>query len=245
MRKLWILAVAAALVGCQAPRKDPAAEEAKQKANQTGSQVEVAEKTPPPPPVPDDLKKDAFEYYGLGNTKPIKMSLVFSNSTQKMEGEQIVRQVEAKDGVPRFRMERTGGLSSLPVATLQVRPDGLYVESLEGGEVPKPVLELPNGLVPGKKWSTNSEFKLQGRSIKDKSTYEVRGVKKLKTPAGEFDALLIEGSGDLVEDGQKSKAKLRSWYVKGLGALKMEIERVIPGQKEPIRITVEAVSVGE
>lgn len=245
MRRLWILAIVAALAGCQAAKKDAATEAAKQQANQTGGQVDVAKQTPPPAPVPDTLKKDAFEYYGLGNDKPIRMSLVFSNSTQKLEGEQTIKPIEAKNGEPRFRVERTGGLSSLPGATLVLRPDGLYVESLDNGEVPKPVLELPNDLTPGRKWSTNSEFKLQGRQMKDNSTYVVRRVEKVKTPAGQFDALLIEGSGELVEDGQKSKAKMRSWYVKGLGSVKMEIERLVAGQKEPVKVTVEAVSIGK
>ncbi len=245
MRTLWILAIVVALAGCQAAKKDAATEAAKRQANQTGAQVDVAQQAPPPPPVPDDLKKDAYEYYGLGNDKPIRMSLVFSNSTQKLEGEQTIKPIEAKDGQPRFRVERTGGLASLPGATLVLKPDGLYVESLDNGEVPKPVLELPNGLTPGKRWSTSSEFKLQGRQMKDNSTYVVREVRKIKTPAGEFEALLIEGSGELVEDGQKSKAKMRSWYVKGIGSVKMEIERVLAGQKEPVKVTVEAVSIGD
>ncbi|MCX7799967.1 MAG: hypothetical protein N2109_06440 [Fimbriimonadales bacterium] len=245
MRKLWILAIVAALAGCQT--KDAKAPEtaAREQANQTGAQAKVEEKAPPPPPVPDELKKDAFEYYGLGNSKPIKMSMVFSNSTQKLEGEVVVRQVESKDGAPRFRVERTGGLASLPGATLLLRSDGLYVEALDNGEVPKPVLELPNGLAPGKRWTTSNEFTLQGRKLKDNSTYVVRRVEKVKVPAGEFEALLIEGQGELIEDGQKSTAKMRSWYVKGLGSVKMEVERKVSGQKDPVKVTVEAVSVGQ
>jgi hypothetical protein len=245
MRNLWILTIVLALAGCQPKAAKAPEASAQEQANQTGTQVKVEEKTPPPPPVPDELKKDAYEYYGLANSKPIKMSLVFSNSTQKLEGDQVIRQVESKDGVPRFRVERTGGLASLPGATLILKPDGLYVESLDQGEVPKPVLELPNGLTPGKRWSTANEFTLQGRKMKDASSYVVRRLEKIKVPAGEFDALLIEGQGEMTEDGQKSTAKMRSWYVKGIGSVKMEIERKVAGQKDAVKVTVEAVSIGQ
>lgn len=244
MRKLWILAIFVALVGCQ-PKNEKAPDAATKQAVESGAQTKVEEQAPPPAPVPDDLKKDAFEYYGLGHAKPIRMSLVFSNSQQKLEGDQVIRQVNGKDGAPRFRVERTGGLASLPGATLVLKPDGLYVEALDQGEVPKPVLELPNGLTPGKRWTTSNEFTLQGRKMRDNSTYVVRRVEKIRVPAGEFEALLIEGQGELFEDGQKSTAKMRSWYVKGLGSVKMEIERKVSGQKDPVKVTVEAVSVGE
>jgi hypothetical protein len=96
-----------------------------------------------------------------------------------------------------------------------VRADGVYRVKVNDNKIDPPVkvLELP--VKAGASWKLDS--KLAGQTVK--GTMTVKGVReKVKTPIGEFEAVLVESS-DL--DIAGAKTTVRIWFAKG-GIVKQE-----------------------
>lgn len=222
--------------GCQSPAPAPDAktDEAPKVATEDKPQgEEPAAETPAADPasIPADVKTDAFDYYGLANAEPVPMEVVADGSPQRT-GTQTTKLVQVENGVATYEIARTGSLSALGTMTLEARKDGIYVKSTSIGEIEGEQLELPTGLTPGKTWKTSLKIKRQdGSMVENDSTFKVVRQEKVKTPAGEFDALLIESTGPMKMEGNESKMSTKGWFVKGRGAVKMSITTTPKGQK--------------
>lgn len=178
-----------------------------------------------PDSIPAELRHEAFEYYGLANTKPVDLEANIQGQVQT--GARTTKFLGIKDGAATFEVAHTGDLSKLGTYTYSVTKDGIYAIALNSGKIePNPNLEAPASLPPGKTWGGDITVTLDaGQVVKSTQQTKVVGLEKVKTKAGEFEALLLVNTAKSTVQGIKSDDKLRAWFVKGIGPVKMEITR--------------------
>lgn len=227
---LWIVAVCVAGLllasGCGGPAK-PAAKGGTPAPAPAGPSTDSAPSNPEAvslSELPEELKTDAFEYYGLGNTKPVDLERTEEGNPNVVTGSQRFWLKEVKDGKATFVVERTGGFASVGDSELSLESDGLYAMSSTIGKITPHQLELPAKLDVGTQWTSDTKLEQpNGNSLEQKATNKVVRAEKVKTKAGEYDALLVESSGPAKINGESVEMRTKAWFVKGLGAVKMEI----------------------
>ena len=171
--------------------------------------------------IPADLRGDAFEYYGLSRTDPIKMTVTQSGSSE--QAEQVVKLAAVDATKAEFTISNTGGLSRLGEVLVSLDKEGIRVVSVNGQKADADTFELPNGLVKGKRWP----FKLQSGELKLTGSNVVSGTESVTTAVGTYkDALLVISTATGQQGGQKVELKSKQWLVKGRGQIKAEITNV-------------------
>lgn len=171
--------------------------------------------------IPASLKGDAFEYYGLSRTEPIKMTVTQSGSSEPAE--QTVKLTKVDTAKAEFTISNTGGLSRLGEVLVSLGKEGIRVVSVNGQKADADTFELPNGLVKGKKWP----FKLQSGELKLTGSNVVSGTESVTTAVGTYtDAILVVSTATGQQGGQKVELKSKQWLVKGRGQVKAEITNV-------------------
>lgn len=188
--------------------------------------------------VPAELKSEGFDYYGLAHTAPIEFEVLMPNSTSPETGTANTKLTEVKDGVATFITERTGPLEQLGAEELVVKKDGIYNTKI-GGQAVEPVqLVMPADVPVGKTWTSKGKIELQnGQTFTQDMTFKVASQEKVKTKAGEFDALKITARGTITVGEKRSQSNIAAWYVKGLGTVKMEITTSDPKGKMTVEAT--------
>ncbi len=99
-----------------------------------------------------------------------------------------------------------------------VRPDGLYRVKVKDDEITPPVKVLALPIKKGESWTIDSKVGAQGGQTVKGGFKIANDKEKVKVPAGEFDAVLVEGV-DL--DVAGTKTTVRMWFVKGVGLVKL------------------------
>lgn len=187
--------------------------------------------------VPAELKTEGYEYYGLSHGAPIEFEVVMPNSSTPETGTAVTKLTAVKDGVATFVTDRTGPLESLGSEELIVKPDGIYNTKIGGQPVEPVQLVMPADVSVGKVWTSKGKIKLQdGKTFTQDMKFKVVGREKVKTKAGEFDALKVTAQGEITVGDKRSQSNITAWYVKGLGTVKMAITTSSP----PGKMTVEA-----
>jgi hypothetical protein len=187
--------------------------------------------------VPAELKTEGYAYYGLEHGQPIEFEVVMPKSTTAETGSATTKLTAVKDGVATFITERTGPLESLGAEELIVKKDGIYNTKIGGQPVEPVQLVMPADVHVGKVWASKGKIKLQnGQTFTQDMQFKVAGQGKVKTKAGEFDALRVTAQGEIRVGDKRSQSNITAWYVKGLGTVKMEITTSNP----PGKMTVEA-----
>lgn len=197
-----------------------------------------------PASVPASVKHAAFDYYGLSNGK--LMDLVLRTQGQPARTGGVVAQLEKVEGDKAFyKVVRSGALAQdLGDDSVMVDPTGVYMVGTSIGTIsPDKFLALPATLTPGKTWPLKSKVVRQdGQEIQEDSIYKVEGIRDLTTKNGVQKALLVTSNGTAIvsQNGKKETAKYqtKSWYVKGVGPVKIEISLTSPG-KPAQTLTVE------
>jgi hypothetical protein len=184
--------------------------------------------------VPEELKHDAYRYYGLTNPEPIYMEAVYPEGPTR-SGTQVTKFVEMKDGHAVFTIERTDDLAALGNQTVSVEKDGIYVTQADVAKVDHD-LEMPSDLSAGKTWKNHLES-TGGQDFVVDSTFKVEGPEKVTTGVGEREALLITSTGTGTLAGKKVTMSSRNWYTKDVGQVKAEITIVdADGNKQTVTI---------
>jgi hypothetical protein len=188
-------------------------------SSDTNSATEVA-KTPE---VPAELKTDAFEYYGLGRTEPMKLAIKQSGQPDKV-GSQTFKLVKVENGVAEYNLESSDELVGLDTASFKVEKGGIRAASNATISSDQSTWELPAGLTPGKTWdiktTADSVMKMTG-------TNKVVGTQAVTTPVATYnDALLITVNATGTQGGRSFKLNSKLWLVKGRGTVKTEIESI-------------------
>lgn len=231
------LAICLGLVGCQSEKSaeansatdTPEATSSNAPTEGTGTSLSLDK-------LPAELKNDAYEYYGLGRTEPLKMQIKQDGSAPSV-GAQTVKLTKVEGGKAVFTIEHNDGLSQLGEMTVVLEKDG--VRSAKNAQIePDPsAWELPAGLSAGKTWETKT---LPTSSLKLSGTNKIEGTKSLTTAVGTYkDAMLVTFSGTGEQGTEKFKLTTKMWMVKGRGTVKSELERSAHGKT--IKIVLEEV----
>jgi hypothetical protein len=115
-----------------------------------------------------------------------------------------------------YRVETRIGKDAKSSEMFALRADGVYRTKVKDDPLVPPVKLLPLPVKAGEKWAVDSKI----------GTQEVKGVlalksdrERVKVPAGEFDAVLVEG---LNLDIAGAKSTIRIWFARGYGIVKEE-----------------------
>ncbi|HCM74339.1 MAG TPA: hypothetical protein PLB31_02900 [Fimbriimonadaceae bacterium] len=234
----WTLLLALGLLigGCQpaAPAPTPeggTTEPGKETTSTTDSKTELE----PSVELPAELKTAAAEYYGMTGSRESTFETNWGED-KKGEGTERVRILNVENGEARVDVVRAGELAQLGSETVVIRKDGIYTESVGRGELSKPALQLPSDVAPGKKWTSSFDLTIpDGTVVKATMNGEALAIEKIKLSDGkEYEALVIvnrytmkstpaEGAGSTVT------GEAKSWLVKGLGMVKLDM----PNPNEP------------
>ena len=174
--------------------------------------------------LPQDLKTDAFEYYGLGSAKDVPLEMTDSVNKEAKTGARKVTFTGEKDGKATFTVEHTGNLSALGTLNMSLEKDGLFTESTSLGKSSPHSLEVPTKLAPGVTWSSAEDIESDsGGKFSYKGAYRVVKEETVKTKGGDFKALYIESTGPVVQNGESKKMFTKMWLAKGVGLVKQEL----------------------
>lgn len=181
--------------------------------------------------VPANLKSDAYEFYGLGRTEPIKMSMVQDGSSTAAT--QTVRLTKVDKESVQFTISNEGGFQKIGEVVLKLDKEGIRVVTMNGQKADENTFELPNGLVKGKSWPTKME--LGGSTFT--GTNKVAGTESVTTPVGTYkDALVIVSTAAGTQNGQKVKSTIKLWLVKGRGQVRAEVTNVTGKSTQKISV---------
>lgn len=231
---LFALAITLGLAGCSTT-----SENAKTGAPPAPEPATKAAPKPAPLEVPAELQNDAYAYMGLGHQAPLTFAM-----TGAGEDSEIVQEValtEVKDGVATFTVRRSGILDQFGAETLKLDANGVSLTGFERATLAAPALNAPATLEIGKKWDSTVDLTAEGGQAA-KITMTMRSVReeKVRTKAGEFDALLVTGQGTVTSAGASSKVSVQQWMVKGVGIVKQEHVQT-PAEGSPSKMTLELV----
>jgi len=224
---LALMAAALTLAGC--PKSNEGKTDATNpSASGSGTPTEGTSDAPAKAPslseLPPNLKHEGFAYYGLAQSGAMAFEVISSMEASPSTGEATSRLVSIEGGAARFITSRTGPLARLGDEELEVRPDGIYNTKLGGEPVEPAQLVIPAELPVGKTWTTKGSVKLaDGQTLDQDISFKVAGQEKIKTKAGEFDALKITAQGQIKYGTTTSQSQVVAWYVKDLGIAKMTI----------------------
>jgi hypothetical protein len=185
-----------------------------------------------------ELKHEGYEYYGLGNTEPMDLEYVTGQGVGTVTGSQVVKLKEVKDGEAIFTIERTGGLADLGNEEISLGKDGVYTTSSSMGTLAEPTLNMAAKLTPGARWKSSSKLDSPRGEFSVTSDYTVVGTRKVKTKAGEREALLIRSTGKGTLNGQSVRMETKGWFVRGRGGVRLEL-RTIPEKGKPSTLTIQ------
>lgn len=190
--------------------------------------------------IPESLKHAGFRYYGFTYMKPMKYRVKTPNS--EMEGSQVVKLKEVKDGNAIFELVGTDGLEQLGSQELLVKPDGVYASGMSMGKLEGTPLQVPSDLAIGKTWKSHQKIAMTGGTTYtlDQTSKVVRN-EKVKVPAGEFDALYVLASGPYQLGSDKGTSKIETWLVQDVGIVKVRLSQTPAGQKDAQVSTFEMI----
>ena len=241
MRAHYLTPFLLALVfGCSPKADTPVKDGAKPVGGQVTTDVNDLDK---PVEVPDAVKTDAFEYYGLANPQSMDVELKAPDQPVRTGGVSVKFE-KAEGGKATFKVTRTGAVQEvLGDNDGYADATGVYMTGTSIGKItPDKFLALPADLTPGKTWTMKNKIEAtSGQTIEEDSTYRVEGERDVKTKSGTQKALLVTSTGTatVTQGGttRKDKYETKSWYVKGVGPVRFEIILTEPG-KAPKTIVV-------
>ena len=234
------LALALALVGCDPkPATSNGGDPAPTSVDNTKPPTDAEGTEPNLAKLPDELKNEAYEYYGLSNPKPMDMEVLQSTNSTVLTGSQTNVLKSVKDGVAIFDIERTGGLAQMGMQSVKLKPDGIYLDEVNGTKIKTEEVEMPNDLTPGKTWTARMSFNSNGSSMDITSQNTVKGTEKFKTKVGEREGILVISTGSGTLNGDPVRLNSKSWYVKGLGGVKSLLSMTNQKTKKTQTITIQ------
>jgi hypothetical protein len=196
---------------------------------------ESAKSDPPALAVPEDLKHEAYEYFGLGNPDPVVMSVVGGPNGALTNTQTLT--LESVKGGEAVYLVRSDLLPDAMEYT--VRKDGVYGRQIVEGLNAVPQLQLPADPKPGKTWTTSERGVVQGKKLTVTTTNKIVGLRAVKTKRGNLSALLVVADGSMVLGTDKSTVSSKMWLVKGIGAVRNEFTKRTAGSKKPVQLISE------
>ena len=180
--------------------------------------------------VPAELKNDAFSYYGFGRKRPITLSITSGGQTRT--GAQDVRLLKNENGQADFEIISTDGLELLGRNVFSLRTDGIRVLESEKSKTDPKEFELPANLNPGQTWSSTQSLEEGSRVMKIVLVQKVVGLRRIKTKVGEYEALVVTGTGKGTLDGKPTTMVTEQNFVRDRGNVKYTIRTTTAGKTE-------------
>lgn len=199
-----------------------------------------------PSGLPDALRNDAFEYYGLGNIKPLKYQIVQGEGGIPQEATRTVVPGAIEGDKATYVLQQTGALKTEGDITVSLEKDGIYAMASSASTIKSHSLEMPAKLDVGGGWKDHTEMaEKSGGKIMLDSDLKIVGRERVSTPGGTFDdALHVTSTGGGQYRGDQVDLTTESWYVRGLGPVK-QIIRFTPKGKPKQDYTMELAPQGE
>lgn len=220
------------LVGCDS--KDPSGSVASTGTTGTSAQVSAAAAK-----LPEELKNDAFEYYGLGSDKPVRLEIINGEGGVPQIGTRTFSLEGVQDGKATFIQRQGGALENEGDITLSLENDGLYVMSSTRSTLKAHSLEMPAKLDVGGNWKDHTEMTQDNQQIKLDNDLKIVRKERVATKGGTFDeALYITSTGKGTIGGQPVTLTTQHWYVRGIGPVKQIVEVTTKG-KPTRKITIQ------
>jgi hypothetical protein len=180
--------------------------------------------------LPDELKNDAYDYYGLASDKPVRLEIVKGNSMPEI-GTRTFSLEKVEDGKATFVQRQGGPLESEGDITLSLEKDGLYVMSSTRSKLKPHSLEIPAKLEPGGGWKDHTEMDQDGQKIVLDNDLKIVRKERVATKGGTFDdALYVTSTGKGSINGQAVTLTTQHWYVRGMGPVKQIVEVTTKGK---------------
>jgi hypothetical protein len=172
--------------------------------------------------LPEDLKTAAYDYYGL-QVQRVPMQLRKPGGSAS-GSEEIALEGVTKDAA-KYKIIYKGSLDQLGTTMVELRRDGIYAVEAAGKPITPPQLELPTDIKPGKTWSIDGTSYLPtGEQVEQHTTVKIVGFEKIRIGSKVYDSLLVRESGTIKVAGNATKMTTNRWFVKGKGAVRMEIK---------------------
>lgn len=249
IRLYLIVAVCAALVGCSSEKPvdtqgSGKADEVKPALRTSAFGKEETKDLSTTPPIgegdkgeskpakaitiPASLKTQAFDYFGINEYSKYNYEVASSDGT-KNELSRELKMLSANDNeiVVEESASSIGGVQKFEHV---LKKDGLYSRQVRAdGTKGELQLALPSELVAGKKWQTKTSVEVGGKSIQMVSSSTIVGFEKVKVNGKTYDALKLREDATL-SGSSPEKWKTTTWLAKGVGLVKMEIDRTPKGQ---------------
>lgn len=248
IRLYLIIAVCAALVGCSSDKPADKPDSGKSDTKQASNDVVAGKEEKPDlsttPPVdqgdkgeskpskkitiPDSLKTQAFEYFGVKEYSKFDYEVASSDGTKnELSRELKMLSADDKEIVVEESASSIGGVQKFEHV---VKKDGLYSRQVRAdGTKGQLQLALPSDLVAGKKWQTKTSVEVAGKTIVMNSSSTIVGFEKITVGGKTYDALKLREDATL-SGSSPEKWKTTTWLAKGVGLVKMEIDRTPKGQ---------------
>lgn len=238
-----LLLLALLAVGCGSPAATADKGTGTTEPKENATEASNPEAAPAPKEVASALKHDGFAWMGFEKTEPVTYSLSKMEGVPPEVGTQTIRLTDASDTAAMYQITRSGGLETLGSEDFEIKADGVYQTRMSSGALDKPFLMMPSKVEVGSTWpGTFSTTDSGGRKIEFSVNNKAERMEKVKTKAGDFDALLVSTSGTMkvTTDGKTETNQLTSktWYSKGVGQVKMTLEVKKPGG-ENVKSSVE------
>lgn len=232
---ITVLTIAGLLIGCNPPATKTNTPPKGNTENPEAQAVPAAD----PSTIPDNLKHEAFHYYGLDAAQEMTYDFDYNGSIR--QGTQKATFLGMKDGKAEFKIERTDALTIMGTDKIEVAEDGLYLTELKQQPLEKAVIALPAKVEIGASWPVDQKLlNTDGNDVLSKAVQKVVGQEKIKTPAGEFDCIVVTMEGTLtIQDEKKKETPVsgKAWYAAGVGTVKLSIQSTGPDGK-PVSYTI-------
>lgn len=178
--------------------------------------------------IPSSLKNDASEYFGLKDSAKLEYQVVSSDGNKS----DLTRELTAtKTSDAEATIEETA-TSPNGVQKFEhiLKKDGIYSRQiLDNGKKGELQMELPVQLAPGKKWSNKAKMETPLGSVDISSSSKVVGLEKVTVSGKSYDALKLQEQATLTGSATETW-KTTTWLAKGVGLVKMEIDRTPKGK---------------
>ncbi len=235
MKALPIFALSLLLIGCGRETTPAGAPTA------SSGGAAPAEQTKQVAAAPSELQHEAYHWYGLGNSKPMKLEVTISDG-RTATGTQTITLDKTANGKTSYKVERDPALAAfLGQEEVSLEPDGIFTVSSTELKGDTRNIEMPSKLPIGATWTNASEMETKNnQKMTPKQTYKVARMERVSTKASTEDALLIVSTGTIGIDGTTYDVATRNWYVKDKGLVKAQMKLTDPKSKGKARtITVQ------
>jgi hypothetical protein len=185
-----------------------------------------------PKSVPEALKHEAFQYFGLGNPGPVKYTFVRVEGDKPEEGAQTAELKAVERDSAAFVVRRDGALTALGTEDIVVKPDGVYLVSSTLGSPEKPVLVMPAKLDPGSTWGGDYVLRSSdGSEIKYKGKSKIEKRENVSIGGKSYETVMVSESAELEIAGSKRTVSGKTWFAEGVGVVRMRLEVKTPDGK--------------